>query len=250
VRRILSRAGLVLGGVVVGTAAAWLLSAANASADTEPSVAPEILQPVVGTLTAPGDTKPTELPQYVDQIVHKTVPQPPAPPKELTDFGKQVQGAVDTVATHLARTAHHNDGTENAGSAANRMLALGDYDAPAVVHPVDVDPQTAPAVTGQARMTAHDFSRHPATESPRHEPLDAPAPVLPALPPLPAPLVPPTAPAGSCNSCGHGSDDDLGLPFVATWPNPQSGFATSRALRLITQHVATAVGEQPGVTPD
>jgi hypothetical protein len=247
VRRMLSRAGLVLGGVVVGTAAAWLLSAADASADT---ATPEVLQPVVGTLTAPGDTKPTELPQYVDQIVHKTVPQPPAPPTDLAEFGKHVQGAVDEVATHLTRTTQRDDRSESSAPAALRLLELGNHDAPPVVHPLDVTPQTAPALTGQARTTAHDFSRHPVTESPRHEPVKDPAPGLPTLPPLPAPLVPPTAPAGSCNSCGHGSDDDLGVPFAVTWPAPQFGSATSRALRLSSQHVVTAVGAQPGVTPD
>ncbi len=245
-RRILSRAGLVLGGAVVGTAAAWLLSSAGASADTGTT---EVLQPVVGTLSQHTDTQAnelpsSELPQYVDQIVHKA----PAPPKEITEVGRQVQGTVEKVTGQLPLPTAPTHRAEDT-SPALRLLSLGNHDISPIVRPVDAPPQTASALTTQTRPAAHDYSRHPVSESPRHEPSPAPAPGLPALPP--APLVPPTAPAGSCsNSCGHGSDDDLGMPFVDTWPTPQSGLGTSRALRLVSQHVVTAVGAQPGVTPD
>ncbi|MEV4311538.1 hypothetical protein [Actinocrispum sp. NPDC049592] len=241
VRRILSRAGLVLGGAVVGTAAAWLLSSASASADTDTT---DVLQPVVGALTQHTDTKPSELPQYVDQIVHKA----PAPPQEITEVGRQVQDTVEQVAGQLRLPAAPTHRAEDT-SPALRLLSLGNHDISPIVRPVDALSQTASALTTQTRPAAHDYSRHPVSESPRHEPSPAPAPGLPALPP--APLVPPTAPAGSCsNSCGHGSDDDLGMPFVDSWPAPQSGLGSSRALRLVSQHVVTAVGAQPGVTPD
>jgi hypothetical protein len=251
VRRVLVRAGIVLGGAVAGTAAAWLMSMSSASADT---TTPQVVQPVVDTLTAPGQTKPGTIPQFVEHVVDTAAVTPPAPPKEIEDFGKHVQGAFDQfgkqVTTQLTLPANR-DASEIAGPAKLRMLAIGDHDSSPVVHPLEVTPQTAqqPA-SGRERVTAHDNGRRPATESSRRAPPSDQSPALPVLPPLPAPLVPPTAPAGACNSCGHGSDDDLGVPVSHTWPALNTGLATSRALRMSTQHVATAVGEQPGVTPD
>jgi hypothetical protein len=242
----------VLGSAVAGTAAAWLFSMGTASADTIP-VEPSVIQPTVDALTAPGQTKPSQLPDYVQHMVDTmsvdtVLPKPPVPPTEL---GELVQNAVQQVATHLAPQAKR-DLTDVSVPARLRMIAFGDHDAPPVVRPVDATPQTVPATTvvSRGQTTAHDFGRQPVSDSPRRAPPSDESPVLPALPPLPAPLAPPTAPVGACNSCGHGSDDDLGVPVSHIWPDSRMGMATSRALRMITQHVAPAMGEQPGVTPD
>jgi hypothetical protein len=245
VRRILSRAAVVLGGAVAGTAAAWLLSTSAASADTtQPGITqPEIIQPVVEVLDAvPAEAAPDQLPQYVEQIVSKA--QTPAPPKELT-------AVVEQVKSNLNLPVRPQRG-ETTTSASLRMLTLEDHEAPSVVQPLEAASQTAPVVEDQAYVTSsHDYGRQPVTESSRRAPPSHDRePSLPSLPPLPAPLAPPTAPAASCSSCGHGSDDEPGTPVSTTWLNPRSGLATSRELRMITQHVATAVGEQPGVTPD
>lgn len=248
-RRFLVRAGIVLGGAVAGTAAAWLMSMSSASADT---TMPQVVQPVVDTLTAPGTTKPGSPTQFVEHVVTDVVPEPPAPPQELTDFGKDVQGAFDKfgrqVATKLSLPTTIGEST----TAKPRLLVAGDHDIPSVAHPpVAVTQNAASTQSGRERATVHDSGRHVATESPRRAPpRDDESPSLPALPPLPAPLAPPTAPAGACSSCGHGSGDDRGLPVAHSWPTTNTGSATSRALRMITQHVAVAVAEQPGVTPD
>jgi hypothetical protein len=250
VRRVLSRAAIVLGGAVAGTAAAWLLSTSGASADTG---APQVAQPVVDALSAPADTK---LPPVVTHAVDTMVPTPPAPPKELTDLSKHVQGAFDGAVSQVgAKVAEHltpparSEIPDNTAPVRLRLLAIGDHDTSPVVLPVAAV-QNAPV--GHEHVAAHDLTRQPTVKQVRtvgrHQ--GEPAPALPGLPPLPAPLAPPTAPSGSCTSCGHGSDDDRGLPIAHTWPAPHVGSATSHALRMTTQHVAPAVGEQPGVTPD
>jgi hypothetical protein len=249
-RRFLVRAGIVLGGAVAGTAAAWLMSMSNASADD--ATVPQVVQPVVDTLTAPGTTKPGSPTQFVEHVVTNVVPEPPAPPKELTDFGKDVKGAFDKfgqqVATKLSLPTTIGEST----TAKPRLLVVGDHDIPSVTHtPVVLTQNTASAQPVREHVTVHDTGRHLAAESSRRAPpRDDQSPALPALPPLPAPLAPPTAPASACSSCGHGSGDDRGLPVAHSWPTANTGSATSRALRMITQHVAVAVAEQPGVTPD
>jgi hypothetical protein len=131
------------------------------------------------------------------------------------------------------------------------MLTIGDHDSLSVAQPDPVQ-QTAPVSVNRERTTAHDTGRQLVIDlSRRSPPIHESTPTLPALPPLPVPLAPPVGSSGACTSCGHGSDDDdMGLPVTHTWPVTNTGSATSRALRLITQHVATAVSAQPGVTPD
>jgi hypothetical protein len=252
-RRVLSRAAVVLGGAVAGTAAAWVLSMSAASADTLPQAPIQPVVPVVGTLTAPGQLPAAEIGQSIGHVAaaaDAVLPEPPAPPKELGEVGKHVQGAVQQVTTTLARPVHaeHSDVTTSAGL---RMLTPGDVQAPAAVLPAEAAAQPAPAdVENQISVTARKTGRHAATGSSRYAPPRDQEPHLPALPPLPAPLAPPAAPAASCVSCGNGPNDDLGVLVAYTGLSSRSGLATEGGLRMVTQHVATAVGEQPGVTPD
>ncbi|MET0234421.1 MAG: hypothetical protein ABW224_07265, partial [Kibdelosporangium sp.] len=136
------------------------------------------------------------------------------------------------------------------------LLTAGDQDV-SPVEPLAATPQVAPVepvvATGTERVAAHVQSQAPVTESPRQLPgahQEQHIPTLPRLP-LPMPSAPPAVPAGACASCGTGSAHDaFGIRAGQTRPNPAAGFATSRALRLDSQHVALAAGEQPGVTPD
>jgi hypothetical protein len=246
VRRILSRAGLVLGGAVAGTAAAWLLSMSTASADEFTPAQPDLVTPVADTLS---EANPGQVGNFVDTVL----PEPPAPPAPLEEFGQQVKGTVEQVTAGLHLPAKSELG-EPTAPAKLRLLTIGDDDSSPVVAPLAATPELdSVATTGDERAATHDRGRAPVTQSPRHEPAADGEPELPDLPrlPLPLPLVPPTVPAGACASCGSGgANDDLGIPAAHTWPNSASEFATSHALRLISQHVAPAAGEQPGVTPD
>jgi hypothetical protein len=247
---VLSRAAVVLGGAVAGTAAAWVLSMSTASADTlaQPPIQPVV--PVVDTLTTPGQLPAGEISQSIGHVADAVLPEPPAPPKELEEFGKHVQGAVQQVTTTLARPVHaeRTDVTTPAGL---RILTPGDVEAPAAVLPMDAAAQPSPVgAEDQNSVTARKTSRHAATRSSRYAPPRDQEPHLPALPPMPAPLAPPAAPVASCVSCGNGPNDDLGVLVAYTGLSSRSGPATEGALRMVTQHVATAVGEQPGVTPD
>ncbi|TCO64701.1 hypothetical protein [Actinocrispum wychmicini] len=247
-RRFLVRAGIVLGGAVAGTAAAWLMSMSSASADTavpQTIEVPQVVQPVVDTLTAPGNT-----PQFVEHIV-TDVAAPHAPTKELTEFGKGVQGAFDRVGQQVVTQLSLPTGVDEPILSKPRLLLSGDHETTPSAHSLATESNTESAQASHDRAAARDTGRQLATESSRRAPpRDDESPALPALPPLPAPLAPPTAPSGACSSCGHGSNDDRSLPVSHTWPTANTGSATSRALRMITQHVATAMGEQPGVTPD
>ncbi|MBP2321879.1 hypothetical protein JOF56_002264 [Kibdelosporangium banguiense] len=242
-RRILSRAGLVLGGAVAGTAAAWLLSMSTASADELTPAQPDLVKPVADAL---GDTG------QVGNFVGTVLPEPPAPPAPLEEFGQQVKGAVEQVTAGLNLPARTELG-EPTAPAKLRLLSIGDDDVAPIVQPLAASPQltpVAPAVT--ERAAAHGSGRALVTESPMQVQgeKDQELPALPRLP-LPMPLTPPTVPAGACSSCGNGGgNDDFGIPVAHTWPSLASEFATSHALRLISQHVAPAAGEQPGVTPD
>lgn len=281
-RRILSRAAVVVG----GAAAAWLLSTATASAGTAESAgltgtSGDIVAPVVDTLVQ-------QKPRQVTEIVETVLPAAPATAAStvtattaaantalgLDKVGAQVQGTVEQVTAQLPVTA---PGTElrtvvtavsavspvtaasSGASAQPRLLTADDVEAGAqpVVHPEAATPQLAPAlVAGPERVAAHDVRRAPVAESPRyHPPAGDAATALPALPhpPMPMPLPPvPSAPVSVCSACGNGgsNDDHFGIAVEHTWPSPVSGLATSQALRLFSQHIAPAAGEQPGVTPD
>ncbi|ONI72842.1 hypothetical protein ALI144C_43385 [Actinosynnema sp. ALI-1.44] len=226
-----------------------MLSTATASAETSEQ---DVVQPVVDALTQQNTVPAKDLADAV-------LPQPSAPPAGLKDVGQQVHGAVEKVAAQLKQLPAPTTGIGEVEEPAKlRLLTVDDADADtwSVVTPVAANPQLAPAPSaGPERVAAHDAGRAPVAESPRRAPPvgDA-APELPALPrlPLPMPLPVPVAPAGVCTSCGNGgsNNDDFFVAVAHVWPFPTSGFATSQALRLISQHVAPAAGEQPGVTPD
>nr|WP_042183943.1 hypothetical protein [Kibdelosporangium sp. MJ126-NF4]CEL15973.1 hypothetical protein [Kibdelosporangium sp. MJ126-NF4]CTQ93897.1 hypothetical protein [Kibdelosporangium sp. MJ126-NF4] len=232
--------------LVGGAAAAWLLSTATASAQSSEQ---DVVNPVVDALTQ-------QNPQQVKGFVEAVLPKP-APPAELEEVGQRVQGTVEHVTAQLRLPAPRTEIGEATTPARLRLLTVDDADAQSAVRTVAANPQLAPVPSAEPeRVAAHDVRRASVAESPRHAPpVGDTAPELPALPhlPMPLPLPAPVAPAGACTSCGNGgsnNDDMFGGAVAHTWPFPGSGFATSQALRLISQHIAPAAGEQPGVTPD
>jgi hypothetical protein len=250
-RRIVSRSLWVLGGAIAGTVVTWALSGAAASAGTElPSPVDQVgpvVQPMAEVLSA---AEPSDFPRYAETFVGTVLPEPPASPK-LDEIGRQVHDAVGQVTGQLKFAPRH-DRPMVPDASKLRWISFGDHDVPPFERPLETLPQPAvSAVTGHGDiLTGHAPGRHLPVDVTRRGPPSDGAPALPLLP-APMPPAPPTVPAGACSACGHhGSDDDAGMPVSHTWPNPKSGLATSRALRMITQHVATATGAQPGVTPD
>jgi hypothetical protein len=222
VRRILSRAAVVLGGVAAG----WLVSTASASAGT---TEPEVVQSAMDVLV---------FPSQVDTAVDAMLPEPPAAPAGLEEFGRQVHGAVEQVGAkvadhlHLPAVQQDRDLGDGAASPKLRLLSLGDHDVAPIVQPLAAVQSSTGLVA--APEATHDYGRQPATEPDRRGPPADQSPQLPALPTLPVPLSPPGAPSGSCtSSCGNGSNDDLGIPVAHVWPSAHAGSATSRSLRLI-----------------
>ena len=287
-RRVLSRAGLVLGGAVAGTAAVWLLSTSAASADDllggSGLVAP-IAAPINGaplgaaaldaTPIAGGSLSAARInsgpittvlddatPDQVGTVVGAVLPEPPAPVRQIDVLGHGVHDVVETVTagSNLPATTELGEPT---APAKLRSLLPGDEEiAPDAVPTADIpqlppasltDPVIEPAVEQAA---AGERDRVSAPTSFRAVQIAGQQPDLPALPRLPRPMPMPVAPApvptGVCSSCGNGgANDDLGVPVTHMWSAGVSGVATSRALRLTSQHVSPpAAGAQPGVTPD
>ncbi|MET0236755.1 MAG: hypothetical protein ABW224_19045, partial [Kibdelosporangium sp.] len=88
-RRILSRAGVVLGGAVAGTAATWLLSMSTASADELLPAQPDLVKPIADALS------------QVTTLGEQVLPEPSAPSARLGEVGQQVNGAVEKVTAGL-----------------------------------------------------------------------------------------------------------------------------------------------------
>ncbi|MFC0115683.1 hypothetical protein [Kibdelosporangium aridum] len=174
-RRILSRAAVLVG----GAAAAWLLSTATASAEASGQ---DALKPVVDAFTAAAPVEPDA--NHVKEFVDAVLPEPTEPPAGLDEVGRQVQNTVEKVAEHLSLPAPGTDLGSGSTPAKARLLTFGEGDTSPVINPVAATPQLAPVASAvPQRVAAHDVRRASVAESPRHAPpVGDTAPELPALP--------------------------------------------------------------------
>lgn len=279
VRRVVSRGLLVVGGVVAGTAAAWLLSSATASAETQPD-------PGLGSVGLPSANS-------LDTAKHQLADNPLArnASKAVNDVDKVVKTTVHGITAHSAAPADLStvvgdlDATlhgENAGKA-NGLGALGDKakeafnkvgadlaekfgwrtngsadvpseDVPPVAdgQPGDSSPIVGPAAHAKPVVgprAAIDFTAPALQDRLRMGGLNRGSPVLPD--PLHAPVSPLPAPMGTS---GHSSSSAGGQDGPAFGALPLNGFRTVLAV-IGTSRPAVAgapvhTGAQPGNTPD
>ena len=267
VRRALSRALLVLGGAVAGTAAAWVLSTATAAAETpDPDVvsavsaqAPqhslvELLPAPVNTAIAPVVEPVTRTVAEVDQALRVQQEKARAATAPSIDaVAGQLRGSLDEVGSWIApRWAEvlNPDAPLLVGKTANTApeasSPIGDSVAPiSVGTPVVEAPATpysrfgdqwaqqpSPPRTAQGDDSRPDF---PGDRSP--------VPFVPFVPPVNVPV------HCSCGGDGSGSAGSQNSAAQAAFVNAYDS-AVARALQPTTERISVLPGKQPGSTPD
>jgi hypothetical protein len=277
VRRVVSRGLLVAGGVVAGTAAAWLLSSATASAETQPP-------PGLGSVELPSmDTVQPQLAENplarnaskavkdVDKVAKTTVHGVTARSAAPVDLSTVV-GDVDATlhredagkASGLgslgtkAKEAFDKFGADLADKFGWRSAGQADVsseDVPPVVdgHPGDSSPIVGPAVhstpVAGPRVATDYFTAPTVQDRLRMGGLNRGSPVSPE--PLRAPLSPLQTPVGTS---GHSSSTSGGSDGPALGALPLNGFrivfAAIGTSRPAVAGAPVHTGAQPGNTPD
>lgn len=251
-RRVVLRALTVVGGAAAGTALAWCLSTANASAETGMPPVPEVpVAPVVDTIAAP-------VAGTLDTVAARL--QDPPRAGAVEELGERVKKAADRVgqraAEQLPECANPLCGLEDIGGGeapdAGDGAGLGRSDSPspapdaavpagAVTTP-GVDPDRTAERTATGRAYSDGMSRRGSPE-----PV---APSFPGLPGWPAPLAPavPAPASGHTGSAGNPADS----PLFAALPWQDRTPAMVRGLTVPATEAVTfgRVGAQPGISPD
>jgi hypothetical protein len=253
-RRVVSRALTVVGGVAAGTALAWCLSTATASADVQlqqddrVAAVQEFAAPVTG---------PVE--QAVETVV-QYVQDPPPPPKDpLTGIGEKVKDAADKFRDRAEQRFDELPGCAGqlcldqkqttgypADDYGRSLLPTEPVTEPAAVtQTTSVDPDAIAHRTAKDRAVADGMSR-------RGSPVSAPAaPSVPDLPTWPAPFAPavPSTPAMS----GHGSSSnavDSHLFAALPWQDSTVDLVAGGLSAATDAATFGRPGTQPGVAPD
>jgi hypothetical protein len=255
VRRLLSRALLVVGGTLAGTAAAWALSTAPASAQIPVDQVTEVAHDALSPDAAPSRVEAALAPvrasevgravQELDTALRTPRVPEPSPPR-LRQVAEDIRGAVGGVRDWLRHPASvrapadvvvggvvTRDATESTPAATAVPVSAGTP----VVHGVfDTFSRMWPATAPQ-----------PITELPGESESSRPGegPVLPLLPfaPLGAPV------HCSCGGDGSGSSGGGSGPFTAVSAD-RFDAAVARALLPATERNVATPGKQPGITPD
>jgi len=244
-RRVVCRALTVVGGVAAGTAIAWWLSTASASAEIEAPEAPAAVQEVAAPVAEPAQ-------QAVDTVVRHLQDPPPPPKATLDDLGQKVTDATkqfrakglpqlpscDTMCLDNERSMYPVD-------------SFGRSDLPSTPAQSPAATTVAPGIAVDALVPSTATERAFADGMSRRGSLAPALPALPGLPNWPAPL--PFAPAGVPTTGNHGSAGnatDSHLLAALPWHD--------RGVDLVAGGIAAAtssaafgrVGAQPGVAPD
>jgi hypothetical protein len=258
-RRVVCRTLTVVGGVAAGTALAWWLSTASASADVQTATeqhGSDIAAVAEFQQFAAPVTGPVE--QAVD-TVGEYLQDPPPPPKDpLRDLGEKVKDAAEQF-----RDQAEQSFSELPDCAAQLCL---DKKSPTHQYPADgfgrADLPTAPApvpavVTSATGVDLDAIANRSAKDRAFADGMSrrgSPAPVTPSLPDLPtwptpfAPVVPATPATGGHSSAGNSMDSHL----FAALPWQDSTFHLVAGGLSATTTTATfgRPGAQPGVAPD
>jgi hypothetical protein len=251
-RRVVLRTLTVVGGAAAGTAIAWCISSASASADITGGVVPvpevpvvqQLVEPVTGTLGTAADATADKLQEA------------PAPPKSLRELGERVKQATtelgERAEEQLPACADSLCGLEQVGRAApstgdaveqtGRAAAPQPAPAPAVPAAEVADPGVDPDATAERTATGRAY-----TDGMSRRGSPAPGmPSFPGFPGWPAPAAPFPAP-GHTGFAGQADSS----PFAACpWQDRVPTLV--RGLAAPAGEVTTAgrPGAQPGVTPD
>lgn len=243
-RRVVCRALTVVGGVAAGTAIAWWLSTASASAQTEvPVDAPAAVQEVTAPVT-----------QTLDAAAQRLQDPPPPPKATLDDLGQKV--------TDAANKFRANTDLPKLPSCANNVCLdnerhmypvdnFGRSDLPSTPAPAPLATTVAPGAAVDALVPGTATERALAEGMSRR---GSPASALPAgsdLPNWPAPL--PFAPAGVPTTVNHGSagnSSDSHLFAALPWQDRGFDLVAGGIAAATSSAAFGRVGAQPGVAPD
>ncbi len=257
-RRVVCRTLTVVGGVAAGTALAWALSTASASAESQHPLrqAEQEVRTVVtdvqdftAPVTRPVETAVGTLTQYLQD--------PPPPGDSLTELGDKVKEAADRFRSDAEDSLEQLPGDITDGGTRQQYPAdgYGRSLLPAAPAPAPVAHAVAPGDvvefdvdvvghrTAKDRAFADGMSRR-----------GSPEPVLPLLPDLPgAPAPLPFAPAGVPAMGGPGTAaNSVDSHLFAALPWQDSTFGLTRGGVAAISAAAThgRPGAQPGVAPD
>ncbi|GAA3460561.1 hypothetical protein ACFFSW_20475 [Saccharothrix longispora] len=261
VRRLLSRALLVAGGALAGTAAAWALSAAPASAQTpvdhDDAVTgiSQAAAPLGGALPEVGltpveQTRVGQAVQDLDAALRSPQVREPQPP-DLNRVAEEIRGAVDQVGVlfrqpvlpRLVPTAP----AAEAPAAQHRQPVTETTPATTAV-PVTAGTPVVHGVFAQWSRTWLDAPRHAVAAVPTDSGSSFPGDPsgLPSLPFAPPSGVPAHC---TCGGDGAGSAGGGSGPFAAVSTSALDS-AVARALLPATERNTVMPGKQPGITPD
>jgi hypothetical protein len=258
-RRMASRALVVVGGAVAGTALAWVLSSTSASAETVDARDHQV--PVVSELVAPVSDA---LAEVADRLPH---PPPPSddPLKELGDrvkeaadrFGERATEGFEQLPTcDMSGCDLGLDEIDEIGDAGSYLPGDGfgrsdlPQTLPAVVPAAGTDLGVTPdflaepTATGRAHSDGMNRRGSPTQDVPDF-------PSFPDFPVLPAPLAPaaPTTPApGGQGHSGHHVDGALNAALP--WHDGFTALTAGQMLPATEVISFGRAGAQPGVTPD
>ncbi|MEJ2855759.1 MULTISPECIES: hypothetical protein [unclassified Saccharothrix] len=246
VKRLLSRALLVAGGALAGTAAVWALSTASASAqgvdhaDAVTSVTESVAAGPVGGAVVPV----RETVRDLDEKVRAEREHHPVP-----DLGRVAEDIRDTFGNTVAGFEPNPAGSVTSSSFTGR--AVNRHTEPAseaTAVPVSIG---TPVVRGPFGKLSESWASSSApafdasSDEGRTSPLTDPA------GPTRTPFAPPSGVPVHCSCAGDGSGTAGGGsgPFTGTTAD---GFdaAVLRALLPVTERLSVLPGKQPGTTPD
>ncbi|PSL55296.1 hypothetical protein B0I31_105255 [Saccharothrix carnea] len=255
VRRLLSRALLVVGGTLAGTAAAWALSASPAAAETtlvDPvaevvpgSLSPRAAEGAVEAALAPvGATAVGQAVQDLDTAL-RTQRVPESSPPRLRGVAEDIRDTVGGVRGWFQHRASAPAPVDVVGGTVTQRVTETTPAAAAV--PVPAGTPVVHGVFGKLSLAWLDEPRQPVTALP-----DTNGPSLPGDPSgLPSmPFAPLGAPVHcSCGGDGSGSSGGGNGPFSVVSAD-RIDSAVARALFPATERNTVVPGKQPGTTPD
>ncbi|MFD1150128.1 hypothetical protein [Saccharothrix hoggarensis] len=250
VRRLLSRALLVAGGTLAGTAAAWALatSPASAQAPVDPDAVTGITQvsPVRAALDPVALTEVREAVRDLDVALGTPPVREPSPP-DLGRVAEEIRGTVEHVGGWL-KPARPTD-----------QVATEPVVAAVVARGVtETTPATTAAPQSAGAPVVHgvfDLISRTWLETSRQPVAALPGDTGPSLPGDPSGLPSmPFAPLGapvhcSCGGDGSGNAGGGSGPFSAVSAD-RFDAAVARALSPATERNVVMPGKQPGITPD
>jgi hypothetical protein len=255
VRRAVRRTLIVLGGSVAGTAIAWAISSASASAETPCDASQLAAVPALAQVADSGVGQQVVTPlSTVVCAVEQVVPVP-----QISDLGYGARRTTDELGRHVAGqfgwvpTVPIDLSGLGRGDrpGADSAPGGGAHEPPSLVWPVGEQSAAAPATSVAHGVNPDRLAAGTATERALGDGMTRRGSPVPSAPikPAPAPGAPATMPGtGSSGHTGGGADSPA---FAAlSQPGLNAGLIRGRAVAGSQVRAHGVLGAQPGVTPD